>query len=468
VNNETENLLQLTDAFWRLSKVAFRGIMTDVVFWTNANGYHRIAFVGNPEKVSKLFGMGLPDDQLPGMYPSAVDAVGRAIRSVMRVPIDSRDWSGGSSLSEFLDRLTGQVVWQWSEAHSAPIGEEGVRVGFIPEPGYPWPCEGGWYWSARKSKWLQSEKPGWLIQVEDRSHGDKMVWGVNPCLVFPSDETKTSAAPGYVCGELNGQPLMVTHSMQLISSGYGGHKQVDAAIAGVRDCGGLLFPSLAVGPIPATNFGPIVLVAHLELVTDSLQPYRGRSKRRPCWVYGTDAWTHSTGTLMREIAISLFSELHGEEDWIYGHHIDTLGIPPSTRGIEGEVWNDPLKTTKQLASSLKTRMRGWRRDMTLAEFDAKGDSAAGSDRYAYTEAKAREVVSLAEFPFIIAPLSKQSAVARFAVGTGYSGSVVYVDVPEIERHLEQDDPDRDYWLYRWSWIVADTIKGLRPVVKVLT
>lgn len=472
--DEEENLLDLTEAFWKLAQSVFtRGTMTDVVFWVNEQGNARIAFVGNPLKVAQVFGMLDPSSE--GGDPNIKYRIGQSARRDMGIPLSDsdlrHDWGPGQdSLFEVLSRLSGQLVYQWAEAHDAPIGDEGVRVGFIPEPGYPWPASGDRYWSAKRKQWMRSERPGWLIEVEDRDRPGNTVYGVNPCLVFPPDETETSPG-GPVCGELPGfsLPVMLTHAMSLPVEG-GGYKHVDEAIAGIKNCGGLLFPSLAVGPIPATNFGSVVLVAHLELLLASLAPYRRRG-RRPCWVYGTDAWTTTTGQLMTSTAVSLFDELHGDDEWLY-NQIATLGVAPETTnptlgdptlGVGGHVWVEPLKNTRQLATSLKKRMRGWTPDLTAEEFEAKNMGDTVDTKYAYGEAKAREVVRLDEFPFLIAPSDAKDVVKRFVKGVGYKGKVIFDSAFSAEEMVLDH-----HVAYLWAWRVAEIVRDLRPVVEIET
>lgn len=84
MTDEAENRLLLTDAFWRLAQDVFRGVMTDVVYWENHDGYPRIAFIGNPLKVARMFGMlgeGVGDSS-----PYLPQQIGRAIQSAMGVP----------------------------------------------------------------------------------------------------------------------------------------------------------------------------------------------------------------------------------------------------------------------------------------------------------------------------------------------------------------------------------------------
>lgn len=473
MTDEAENRVLMTDAFWRLAQDVFRGMMTDVVYWVNSNDYPRIAFVGNPLKVALTFG--ILEDGTGESSPYLASQIGRAIQSKMGIPLTPMDmremWERSpAGLGDLLDRFSGQVIWQWAEAHDAPIGDEGCRIGFIPEPGYPWPAKGDRYYSAKQQRWLPSKQPGWLIEVESRDEPGVMVPGVNPCLVFPSDETRTTPG-GPVCGELDGSPVMVAHSMTLLdpSESGGRHKVLDAAIAGIKGCGGFLFPSLSVGPIPAANFGPIVLVAHLELVLDSLLPYRRNKRRRPCWVYSTDAWTKTTGELMRDTAMELFDELHGDDDW-YGRYIATLGVPIHTSGsLFAHKETRAITSTKTLATSLRKRMRGWSPDMEIEEFSDKDQNSSSETKYTYAEAKAREVVRLEEFPFLIAPSFLKPVVAQFVKGVGYKGKVVYLrEEPWMRDAMAIHSETRAYALYKWSWQVAEAVRELRPIVSIET
>lgn len=455
-----DNRIALADALLAMGKELFGRAIVDVYSWNTRDDYHRLAFVGDPLKLASTFGMLRPEDHPNPHLGSLAD---RAIRRALGVHHHPDDWrrEHDISLHEFLTRLGSQTVWLWSDEHG-PIGDE-LRVTFIPEPGYPWPAAEQRYWSSAKQKWMRSETPRWLIQVDDSSSPGKKVPGINPCLVFPADESATEPG-GAVCGDLAGAPMMATHAMRLTG---GNHKDLDAAVQGIRACGGLLFPSLAVGPIPATNFGPVVLVAHIELITASLLPYRKNTRRRPCWVYNSDAWTETTGSLMRDTASELFEELHGHSDWS-DPNMTILGVPAVPH--QWGQYFDPLDSTKQLATGIRKRMRGWSSELTAQEFQARSRVAqaqTAADKYAYCEGKAREVVKLDEFPYIIAPAFMETEVSRFVDGVGYEGEVVLVPADDLEEMVEHH-VYRDYALYQWAWRAAEVIKGLRPIETVRT
>ena len=464
VKTAAEELLAFTQNFTR-------GTFVDVVAWVtdNTERYSRVKFalIGHALKVAQAFGYDTVEmeSHVSGQWLDY--QVERAFK------IKTSRMSGGEplfgydktvSLSDMLDRLGGQVLGM---AHEHPFTETNVTL--IIEPGYPWPTD--WYYSAKKRAFIEPEQPGWLMAVSPVPTGatfdsSQERRGVNPCLVFPPDDTKTDPA-GPVFGVFkDGTKIMVAHSMSLMTEAEEGfHKHAETAAQSVRACGGLLFPSLSVGPIPATNFGPIVLVANLELVLAALKPYKERG-RNPAWVYDMDVWTVGTAELMREVAVRLFEEFHGHEDWIYGRNIWALGPPADPGSAPGREFSEPLKTTSQLHRAIRRRMKFWTQDMTPEEFTAMSEKCSGTEcSYAYCEAKAREVVPLSSFPYLITPYSLEDDAARFAEAVGFKGEIVS-ERHEIDDIAELDSNLHPEYLYDWAWKVSEIVSGLRPVVNV--
>jgi hypothetical protein len=477
----------LADKLLEFGKGFTRGMFTDVLIWgeghlepesmlaewgvetidlAGSGDYSRLnfAFVGDALKVALAFDVGMTYEgsRVSGRF---LDVLGYRVFGVK----DFADfkYQHEVQLADFLDRLAGMGIGQWQEH---PFTE--VRGVFIPEPGYPWPDDKAatesTFYSAKARKWLTKERPAWLIDVEDREQAGHMVLGVNPCLVFPPEDTKVNVN-GPVYGTLAGSGVMVAHSMTLLPAddvgGYKFHKHVDLAVESIKACGGLLFPSLSVGPIPASDFGPITLVAPLALVLTALKPYTIR-KRNPAWVYASDAWTLGTSEFMRGVARRLFEEFHGHEDYIYGNHIWALGPPGEVFSGPKEGGNRPFKTTKELGRALKRRMANWKPAMGREVFDEMNERLAGTDaKYAYGEAKAREVVTLDTFPYLLAPETLREEVDYFVNGIGYGGEVIFL--PD-EYGVVNNEEDLKYSLYLWAWKLAEVVKGLRPVIEIAT
>jgi hypothetical protein len=108
--------------------------------------------------------------------------------------------------------------------------------------------------------------------------------------------------------------------------------------------------------------------------------------------------------------------------------------------------------------------------MDADDFVKKNEDAEGEQKYAYTEAKAREVVRLEEFPFLIAPKHMKPIVARFVKGVGYKGKVVLLEMDALAEWDAEpmEIGERNWYLYQWAWQVSDAVRELRPVVRVQT
>jgi len=461
-------------------KVAFtRGTITDVMAWSEAGGPRnysalRVALVGDGLKVARAFGYFSAEggeDLDMGASPGPIAYAASRLLGARRMAEDLGNHR--VALADLLDRLGGQTIYEFCDAHGIemPFTESSMRL--IIEPGYPWPEDdrpGLVYWSATQGKLIEAQRPGWLIHIEDSDKPGKTKLGVNPCGVFPAQPVE----PWALWARSGKQDLIVAHSMTLLATpdapafpfmGPKFHKHTDMAIAGIRACGGLLFPSLSIGTIPASNFGPITLVGHMGLALDGLKPLKERGADATSWVYAHDAWTVTTGDLMGPVAERLFDELHGHEDYMYGHHIWSLGPPAELFGGPTK-GSTPLRTVAELVKAVKRRGSVFKRGMTREQFDAASEAVSGTaDKYAYCEAKGRRVVSLDEFPVLIAPDTLGPQVRAFAKGVGYRGKIVLLP-DEFDVVANDMSEDRDHRLFQWSWLVADAIKRLAPPMEI--
>ena len=454
-----------TSTILKLSREFPRGVFSDVVAWAekpygrDGNQDLYIGMVGNGEKIAKLFGFRTDD---PGDFGVKGIWIANALKRVGGLDNSGFKDIGmhGVHISEFLDRMK-NTAFGW-DGRKMPFAD--VTFRFIVDPGHPWPASdevekryndwiGGFsYWSAKKHKQVAPAKPTWFIDVEDPDRYTGTMRGVNPCAAFPPNDTR-SDVNGPVAGTIKGQLITLTHCVRNDVS--------DDSIEKVRSCGGLLFPSLAVGPIPATNFGTIVFVFPLEMALRSLKPYRRRGVR-PTWVYNTDAWTAQTGELTRSVPEFLFEELHGHRGFYEGSHMWTLG-PPRVPTSNAPVDTRVLESTAQLGAAAKKISRLWKRDIAEAKF-AQLSKVEGTEdfasKYAYCEAKATEVVAVNDLPYIVAPMKLRASVERMVNGLGYDGEVLLIK--------DDFDLDSPYERYKWAWRVSDIIKGLRKVEEVRT
>jgi len=441
---ETEDAqLQLVgDALLRFAAEFPGRVFTNAYTWVwGAGRYVSIhgALVGSARKVAAYFGhmATMNEEHEFGMSGQVLDHIARR---VFGADADIFRYERRVHLAEFLQRL-------------ANLMPEEATLTFIPDGGYPWPVDR--YWNARLERFVRPKEPAGLIHVPSRENPTKTELGLDPCTVFEADRDTPVSPYDPVMGSLGGDPLMAAHSMDL----HEGPTMANAPK--IRQCGGLLFPSLSVGPVPASNFGHACLVARLSLVLDGLKPYRKRGTEEQVWIYPTDVWTGTVTQFMTSMASDLFDELHGHADYVYGHGLTVLGIPAvEYGGPSGGA--EAFDSTSQLKRTLKKRMVRWMRVCNEREFEELAHELGGTGAYyAYCEAKGRTVVSLSEFPYLIVPDWMRDKAEHWAQAAGFEGQIV---APQWPYTLDRGGGSWDMW--QWALKVSETVAGLRPVVEV--
>lgn len=371
--------------------------------------------------------------------------------------------SGTFGVGEMLGGVGG-FIKQVRDDYETPLD-----LTIIPEPGYPWAGPGTRYYSAREKKTILAKKPSWVVPVVVRDRNTELDVtrpGADWCQLAPRSEPAESGA-GYFTlpsGAGHAESVFVTHTIDLRPS----YDNAASARAILR-CKGMLFPSLAVAPIPASNFGPCTLVADPMLVLRELKPYRAPRQGMPQVVtYNTDAWTDTTRTFVSELSARLYDQLTGNADsddytlgethlYILGpkaEEADTGGFRPS--GMK------PIASTPQLARELKARFRIWHGPMNAREFGKASERAAsGMARYGYLEAKAHTIVPMGAFVAAWAPDFAALDYTSFLRSAGYKGRVYTVTTTSEERAVfsrESVDQSADLVRYNYAWKMADAMR----------
>ncbi|MFA5053124.1 MAG: hypothetical protein WC565_03635, partial [Parcubacteria group bacterium] len=147
------------------------------------------------------------------------------------------------------------------------------------------------YYSAKKRKVLQGIAPSGLMEVDVEaqwSRGEmerRVAPGVDFCTVAP----RIAVDEGGIVGVVKGQKILLTRCINV--GMYSA--PLEQVVAGIQRCGNaMLYPSLALSDVPATNFGLLTLFARIPLASRSLRPEK--VKGWPALVYKTDAWTETT------------------------------------------------------------------------------------------------------------------------------------------------------------------------------
>jgi hypothetical protein len=329
-------------------------------------------------------------------------------------------------------------------------GKREVFVALIAKEGQPWKLgdKSTPYYSAKKNRMLAGRPPIGLLQVEATdSATDKRVMrpGVDMCLhagvVAPT-------RPEPIVAVAKGMQLLLTHSFNLDI------RSLEVAQA-VRQCGGLLFPSMALGEIPASTFGTVSLFAFVSTVLEGLRPYRAGRGVWPVTLYRTDAWTGGTSEFATLGAMTLFEQLSGyyEVDVYLNDraHMWTLGPPTTTTGISGDVPVTVIRSTSEMISALSKRTKLWTRKMTKTRMSQLSDRP--TDRYPYLEAKSNSVLAPACFPLAVCPTQHAKRATEFLAAAGFACEILTIDVdPSALDAIKRGD---DLLTYEYAWVVRD-------------
>lgn len=426
IEHALEAQAQFLYAVGRDGDLFSRGGVRDVVAWLDPDP--RFAWVMPPEKLARVLG-GSGDFHMPVVGAQAARAFRRHGGEAAIFEYEYQMVAG-----DFLDRVPSALP-EWP---SDTLNEHGypphALVTFIPEPGYPWPVDQ--YYSARRDRWLRSERPPWILseRIVDEARGIDS-FGVDLCRLFePEASHKTGAVLGRY-GKRSGDVFMATHAMRMHADS---RDWTERAAESVKQCGGLLFPSLAVGPVPATNFGPCILIADVGIVVNSLKPLRARGASSSVHVFDTDAWTGRSSEFLRDAAISAFEQLHGHSDYVRTYDLNVWSLGPPGESYSGPAEANRLDRVAQLKRELAERFRIWRRGLEPAEIGRMEDAIALTKaRYGYLEAKVTGVLPVREFPVAVAPKGQSDEFERFLGVTGFAGDLLRVELPDELRQIFQ-------------------------------
>ncbi len=436
---------KLADTLFAVAKELFqRGFVKDAVAWRTPQGYLRGAIVTDPFKLQRIVERHAEGG---GVLPFG----GRYAASVLkRMGFDGGtfEYERELVLPDFLERLSSELYDM--------IGEEDLRLTVIPEPGYPWPTAGDTFVSAKNRKPHRSPRPEWLLpdNIVDASR-DVNSPGVNLCRFIPEVPSKArSGALTMRWGNGADDVAIVTHSF--------GFERGDplAQARRIADCGGLLLPSLAVGPVPASAFGPATLVCDVGVVLRSLKPSRPRGEQGYVDLYAGDAWTAGVSEVFGSGAVGAFEQLHGHEDWIYASHVWSTGAPVAGELAGGHSDVPLIETETALMRGLKQLAAAWSRTPTRAGLKARERAVAGTGATKlsnpYFEAKGNFLFPMSVFPLCAVGEDNFERAQEFLKVAGFDGHVIPVPA---QYYAPGGDAHPDVESLEYAWALADAIRA---------
>lgn len=367
---------------------------------------------------------------------------------------------GGAHFSQVLDsleQLVGDVLGLGEDVKFTLMPREGSPYVQAPLPSWyshePRPTA---FYNARTRRMGTTEPPDWIVPVRVRKEdlgfykGDPREYatvpGADMCRLVPVVERTTMP----VMGQIGGVEFLVSHSFDPTpfalpddprpwATSVQGRREAGDAAELVRSCGGWLYPSCAVGKYASTTFGPVTLLAGVDLVLDGLSPRRKRGTV-PVALYDTDVWTPNTRDMLGLGAHVLYEQLCGmagytvyTNAWV--NHQWVLG-PPVRLGGPGGVDAQVLTSERAMVAALRKRYRIWREDldaasvMEIVERSAEAEGFAFSVyRYPYMEAKVNAIVAPTAWQRAFVAQSWARDAERFLEHVGFEGRMDVIDDP---------------------------------------
>jgi len=345
-------------------------------------------------------------------------------------------------------------------------------------PGYPYFGPGTVYYSAAKGRHFAAPMPPWEKYAEAHTRAGVLRRGRRPVADWCQLARRSQVGASSISLARDAvPPLFVTHSLELGN----GWRHDEAALEILR-CQGLLFPSFAVGPIPASQFGPCSLFASAEIVRRELKPYRSRGQETDVVLYSTDAFTPVTSEIVTEIAARLYDQLTGRagtELFMYGTpHLYMTGLVSDEETSEVEGGAPVVTTLADAQRRLKRRFALWHGPMTPAQFrrtmekvtigPRPGDSAwsvrRSPDESAFLEAKAHVIVPMSVFRLAVVPDVGEADYRTFLANIGYQGVVQVLALNDEERRAfaqsNAADEETMRVRYNYAWRVAAAARAV--------
>jgi hypothetical protein len=320
---------------------------------------------------------------------------------------------------------------------------------------------------------------------EDQMEGirEKHGYVADYCQIFPAINL-SEKFPQSLMKLPRGSEVMVTHTLELPQIPEGeDRKLIIKSAHEIKKCGGLIFPSLAVGLIPASNFGPITLVMSAGCVLTGLHPYRPRG-RYPVILYNADVWTETVGQIKSELGRALFEELTGlGSNYYYLHSLRALGPILKTGYLSS---SDPsseikrIKNVREMETTIRNRFRLWKEIIRPEQWLEMSESVTKFHSYAYLEAKATSVLGLENIKFVVCATEFKESTKLFLKSLGLRLPVHTVDAGIYNRVFRPEPSLRelyeefsqypefnsliesrtlfDYLRYHFAWEAAKVIR----------
>ena len=295
-----------------------------------------------------------------------------------------------------------------------------LSVVVIPAPGGPQEAA----WSAAKGRMVPA------VRVPDFRFCDKpkvpLGHATGPASVtFPGITTAAPGAPARAAKTTLPLPFFLSHGVTL------------DGLQKIADCGGLLWPSLALAWRVPETYGDVVFLADVRVLPQIVKP-TGRPRAMPhAYLAGTDIWSPDARALANRQA-EISKQLRGEDlrrglqsDLLYTRAMkadeDLVGVWGSFGGSEEAV--ERVETYKVLVRTLQEilRVHGAEGGGVYAYPQDRHRPVGEAYRYPYAELKVVGVVNPADLVVCLHPRALAAEVHPLLDRIGFGGFRVPFD-----------------------------------------
>jgi len=384
-------------------------------------------------------------------FSPVIDEWGQ-IRSEVGQLLDTHN----SSLDALISAIEGVIAYF--------MGTQQAFMSIMPAEGSPWePMQRETtFYNARTGKLGKTPKPHWIKRLtsygipEDSQRCDLIhKWGMlgaELCHLAPVLPRPPGRAMALVTS--GNEFFLATHNL---GSGdlKADLKAWKSSARHINACGGILFPSIAVGPIPALTFGMITLVINPDVVFSGLKPYTGKTITSPVTVYSTDAWTETHRSFEGYVSNLLAEQLTGHWNGDGPRHFYILGLPVKTNSPSEA---SHVSSTRGLDDVLARKSRAWHPGLTYAEV-GKLRERGKDDAYLYAEAKVNGVLPVEAITACAVPSPFEKEAESFLQAIHCHAPLIVVPSTKRELKLIANGDMRESFdaLYALGWRTREAI-----------
>lgn len=473
-----KRLIEIAVRIFVFLKRSFGKCIEDVCVWFDThNPLPQFGIRGNPWLLYKgmlsRFPLYQRDHSMELTISGVLGIDQKPVYSGKRMVGVSPQFSSGDSLEiceffEMFERMLSDVLAEMGYQTDSYT----TRLTIIPFPGVPMTMNAKTlpFFSIRSKRVEHPPTPRWVVPIADSkdSYGQpSSAPSVNLCMISRTARNLYEEPYAFAVRPPQGRSpatfVMVAHSSDedLFS---------DQASAGIESCGGLLYPSLSVGSIPASNFGPISLVFDPRLVLKDLSPFRkgdgARSTPPDTILYRTDSWTPTQAEFVGSYAARAYVELSGNENYANYYRpakaLYSLGPFGMASDPEGEVIE--ITSSQEMCSVVNQRMKIWR-DQSYEQFLKTRHNVETKHHYGYLEAKLISVLPLSWVSVVVAPSDVADRIGSYLSHFGFKGRVIPMALSHEEyevfygKRSTGDIHFADWVRLRYAWKVSEAVRA---------